>query len=115
MSGGIGDKMRGKGEEIVGRAKGTIGDMTDSERLQGEGMVGQVEGKGRQAEGGIKGALDNLGDKIGDTVDNVKDKVAGNDEPGMGSSRRAENLGTGSGELHIDADDLADDKTKRTR
>ena len=104
MSSGTGDKMRGKGEEMIGRVKGAVGVTTDNERLRGEGMIDQAKGEGRQTEGGIKDALDNLGDKIGDTG-----------EHSMDTSSRAENMGTGSGKMRVAAEDLADDKTKRTR
>jgi uncharacterized protein YjbJ (UPF0337 family) len=53
------------GDELKGRAKEAVGDLTDDEDLQREGKVDQAEGK-------VKEAVDNVTDKIEDMVN--KDK-----------------------------------------
>jgi uncharacterized protein YjbJ (UPF0337 family) len=42
------EKVKGKGEEIKGKIKKNVGDATDNERMQGEGMAEEQKGKGRQ-------------------------------------------------------------------
>ena len=44
-------------DEIKGRAKEAVGDLTDDERLQREGKADQAEGK-------VKDAVDKTADKI---------------------------------------------------
>jgi uncharacterized protein YjbJ (UPF0337 family) len=50
------DKIKGATNEAVGKAKQGVGEATGSERLQGEGVVQEVKGKGQQAMGDAKDA-----------------------------------------------------------
>ncbi|GAA3191174.1 hypothetical protein GCM10010486_70210 [Nonomuraea roseoviolacea subsp. carminata] len=59
---GTDDKISNKAEELKGRAKENIGDLTDDEDLQ-------AEGRADQAEGGLKQA----GEKVKDAAGKVKD------------------------------------------
>ncbi|MEV0199581.1 CsbD family protein [Nonomuraea sp. NPDC050691] len=59
---GTDDKISNKAEELKGRAKENIGDLTDDEDLQ-------AEGRADQAEGGLKQA----GEKVKDAAEKVKD------------------------------------------
>lgn len=57
------DKLENKGEELKGRAKEALGDVTGNEQWQ-------AEGKAEQA----KGALKQAGEKVKDAVKSVTDK-----------------------------------------
>ena len=50
------DKIKGATNEAIGKAKQGIGEATGSERLQGEGVIQEVKGKGQQAMGDAKQA-----------------------------------------------------------
>ena len=57
--GSTSDKIKGNANEAIGKAKQGIGEATGSERLQGEGAVQEVKGKGQKAMGDAKdGAKD---------------------------------------------------------
>lgn len=67
--GDIGDKA----EELKGRAKEAVGDLTDDEDLKREGKADQAGAKVKQKLGDIK-------DKAGELVDKAKDKLSGHDK-----------------------------------
>ena len=54
--GSTSDKIKGTANEAIGKAKQGIGEATGSERLQGEGVVQEVKGKGQKAMGDAKDA-----------------------------------------------------------
>ena len=54
--GSTSDKIKGNANEAIGKAKQGIGEATGSERLQGEGAVQEVKGKGQKAMGHAKDA-----------------------------------------------------------
>ena len=54
--GSTADKIKGVTNEAVGKAKQGIGEATGSERLQGEGVIQEVKGKGQKALGDAKEA-----------------------------------------------------------
>jgi uncharacterized protein YjbJ (UPF0337 family) len=58
------DKIKGVANEAIGKAKQGIGEATGSERLQGEGAVQEIKGKGQKAVGDVKQATK-------DTVNNA--------------------------------------------
>jgi uncharacterized protein YjbJ (UPF0337 family) len=60
------DKAGHKAEELKGRAKEAVGDLTDDEQLQAEGRVEEGSGKLKQA-----------GDKLKDAAGKAKDAVTG--------------------------------------
>jgi uncharacterized protein YjbJ (UPF0337 family) len=51
----------GNVDDLKGRAKEAAGDLTDDEGLKNEGKVDR-------AKGGIKGAIDDVADKVKDAV-----------------------------------------------
>ena len=55
-------------DEVKGRVKEAVGDLTDNEKMK-------REGKSDQAAGKVKGAVDDVKDKIDDAVDAVKEKL----------------------------------------
>ena len=50
------DKVKGATNEAIGKAKQGIGEATGNERLQGEGVIQEVKGKGQKALGDAKEA-----------------------------------------------------------
>jgi uncharacterized protein YjbJ (UPF0337 family) len=60
--------MSGTGDDIKGRAKEAVGDMTDNPDLKREGKVDR-------ASGTVKDKLDDAKDWVEDKVDAVKDKM----------------------------------------
>ena len=50
------DKIKGATNEAIGKAKQGLGEATGSDRLQGEGAVQEVKGKGQKAVGDAKEA-----------------------------------------------------------
>lgn len=55
-------------DDIKGRAKEAVGDLTDDDSLK-------AEGKTDRAAGSVKDKLDDAKDKLEDGVDAVKDKL----------------------------------------
>ena len=60
----MGDKM----DKAKGHVKESVGDLTDNERLEREGKLDQ-------ASGDVKGAAEGAKDKIGEGVDEVRDRL----------------------------------------
>ncbi|MEO6841858.1 MAG: CsbD family protein [Bradyrhizobium sp.] len=54
--GSTADKIKGTTNEAIGKAKQGIGEATGSDRLQGEGAIQEVKGKGQKAVGDAKEA-----------------------------------------------------------
>lgn len=48
------DKIKGTANEAIGKAKQGIGEATGNDRLQGEGVIQEVKGKGKKAVGDAK-------------------------------------------------------------
>jgi uncharacterized protein YjbJ (UPF0337 family) len=49
-------KMEGKYDEVAGKAKEKLGDLTDNERLQAEGAKQEAKGQAKQAGEHVKDA-----------------------------------------------------------
>jgi uncharacterized protein YjbJ (UPF0337 family) len=60
--------MNGNMDDMKGRAKEAIGDLTDNEDLKAEGKVDRAAGK-------IKDTAEGVLDKVEDLVDKAKDKL----------------------------------------
>jgi uncharacterized protein YjbJ (UPF0337 family) len=56
LMGATADKIKGTANEAIGKAKQGIGEATGSDRLQGEGAIQEVKGKGQKAMGDAKEA-----------------------------------------------------------
>ena len=52
--GATADKVKGATNEAIGKAKQGIGEATGSNRLEGEGVIQEVKGKGQKAVGDAK-------------------------------------------------------------
>ena len=50
------DKVKGATNEAIGKAKQGIGEAVGSDRMQGEGAIQEVKGKGQQTLGDAKDA-----------------------------------------------------------
>jgi uncharacterized protein YjbJ (UPF0337 family) len=57
------DKVKGHANEAIGKAKQGIGEATGSDRLQGEGAIQEVKGKGQKAFGDAKEAAKDAANK----------------------------------------------------
>ncbi len=54
------DKAKAKAEELKGVAKEKIGDATDNQRLEGEGVADQASGKAKQAAEDVRQAGEDI-------------------------------------------------------
>ena len=54
--GHVADKVKGNANEAIGKAKQGVGVAIGSDRLQGEGAIQEVKGKGQKAVGDAKEA-----------------------------------------------------------
>jgi uncharacterized protein YjbJ (UPF0337 family) len=61
--GSTADKVKGAANEAVGKAKQGVGEAVGSDRLQGEGVIQEVKGKGQQALGVAEEATKDAIDK----------------------------------------------------
>ncbi|AXB43322.1 CsbD family protein [Amycolatopsis albispora] len=61
----LGDKISNKAEDLGGKAKEAAGRATGDEQLR-------AEGQGDQAKAGLKGAVEDVKDAVGDAADKVK-------------------------------------------
>ena len=69
MGAGTGDKAEGKVDELKGKAKEKIGDLSDDEDLQAEGKKDELKGEGKGAWGTVKNTGEDLKDKAKDAID----------------------------------------------
>jgi uncharacterized protein YjbJ (UPF0337 family) len=57
------DKVKGVANEAIGKAKQSVGEAVDSDKLKGEGLVQEAKGHGQQALGDAKAAAKEAVDK----------------------------------------------------
>jgi uncharacterized protein YjbJ (UPF0337 family) len=55
-------------DDVKGRVKEAVGDLTDNDHLKREGRADRKVGK-------VKGIIDDAGEKAKDLVDDIRDKV----------------------------------------
>ncbi len=67
MSDSTRDRLSGKADELKGRGKSALGDLTDDDQKRAEGDADQTQGKVKQGLADVK-----------DKVDDVVKKVTGN-------------------------------------
>jgi uncharacterized protein YjbJ (UPF0337 family) len=58
--GGAKNKLEGNWDEAKGKVKEAVGDATDDESTQADGVRDQVKGKGKQAWGNVKDAAEDV-------------------------------------------------------
>jgi uncharacterized protein YjbJ (UPF0337 family) len=68
--GSTADKIKGGTNEAVGKAKQGIGEATGSDRLQGEGVMQEVKGKGQKAVGEAKDAAKDAANRAAAAANN---------------------------------------------
>ncbi len=56
------DRIKGKAEDIAGRAKRQVGEWTGDKDAQAEGAMDQLKGKARNAVGKVKDAARDVAD-----------------------------------------------------
>lgn len=54
---GIGDDIKNKAEELTGKAKEAIGNLTDNDKLVAEGKADQVKADAKKAGENVKDAF----------------------------------------------------------
>lgn len=57
---GLGDDIKNKAEELKGEAKQKIGEATDNEQAQAEGIGEQIKAKAAQVGESIKDAVEDI-------------------------------------------------------
>jgi len=62
------DKIKGAANEAIGKAKQGLGEATGSERLEGEGTIQELKGKGQKAVGDAKKATKDAVNKAADAA-----------------------------------------------
>ena len=62
-------KIEGTLNDTKGRNKEGVGDLTDDERLEGEGQGDQLQGKVQKGLGDIQDTLEDACDRLSDEVD----------------------------------------------
>lgn len=61
---GFAERAQHEFEELKGKVKEKVGDATDNERLQGEGMADQTEANAKQAGDHVKDAAHDARDAL---------------------------------------------------
>lgn len=69
---GLGDKISNAAKETVGKAKEAIGDATNNEQLQAEGVKDQAVANARQAGEDVKDAAAGAVNDVKDAFDGDK-------------------------------------------
>ena len=62
------DELEGKKDEVKGKVKQGVGDLTDNERLHGEGVADEASGK-------VQGGLGKARRKVGETIEDLGDDI----------------------------------------
>jgi uncharacterized protein YjbJ (UPF0337 family) len=65
--------MGSKSDDLKGRAKEAVGDLTDNDELKREGQADRAGGK-------VKEVIENAGETAKDLVDDIKDKTHPSDK-----------------------------------
>jgi uncharacterized protein YjbJ (UPF0337 family) len=63
------DELEGKAEQLKGKVKQGVGDLTDNERLHDEGLADEAEGNVQEGYGKAKRTV---GEAIEDLGENIK-------------------------------------------
>ncbi|KQQ38001.1 MULTISPECIES: CsbD family protein [Rhizobium/Agrobacterium group] len=61
--GSTSDKISGMGNEVSGKVKQAVGDMTDNHELEAKGAAQEAKGEAQQAKGKIKEAGKDIVDR----------------------------------------------------
>jgi uncharacterized protein YjbJ (UPF0337 family) len=69
------DKAKGHANEVIGKVKAKVGDLTGNEELEAKGHAQNAEGKVDRMKGEIKEKMDDAKDAVKAGVGAVKDKI----------------------------------------
>lgn len=61
---GLGDEIKNGAENLVGKAKETVGNITDNDKLVAEGKADQVKAHAKDAAADAKDAGKDIGDAL---------------------------------------------------
>lgn len=67
------DNIKGKMNDMAGRAERQVGEWTGDEKAQAEGLGKQIKGKAQNAVGNVKEAGQQAADKVRKGVDRDRD------------------------------------------
>jgi len=67
--GSMRDKAEGKGDQVKGKLKEELGDLTDDESLEAEGHKDQAKGKAKEAMGDVKDAARKAKESVEEAVE----------------------------------------------
>ncbi|GAA2067667.1 hypothetical protein GCM10009839_94230 [Catenulispora yoronensis] len=76
---GIADKVKHTAEDLKGKAKETVGKVTNNDDLRAEGQADQDEAQAKHAADKAKDSAENLGQKAKGKVEEVAGAVTGDD------------------------------------
>lgn len=71
----LGDKIGSKAEEVIGKLKTAVGDLTDNEQLEAEGRAQTTAAKAKQAGEAVKEAAEEVADTVADKVSDVAESI----------------------------------------
>ena len=66
--GGTADKVKGATNEALGKPNQGVGEAVGSDRLEGEGVIQEIKGKGQKAVGDAKDATKDAVNKAADAA-----------------------------------------------
>jgi uncharacterized protein YjbJ (UPF0337 family) len=69
------DEVEGTFDQIKGKVKQGVGDLTDNERLQAEGEVDEASGDTQETWGKFKRGVGDTIDAVGDAISNTGKNV----------------------------------------
>jgi uncharacterized protein YjbJ (UPF0337 family) len=67
------DRVKGKMEEVAGKAKRKVGELTHDDKTQAEGLAEEAKGKAHQAVGKAKDAVREAADDLRRRKENEQD------------------------------------------
>ncbi len=65
------DEVEGKFENVKGKVKEGVGDLTGNRDLEAEGQADQAEGKTQESWGKVKRGVGDAVDAVGDAISNT--------------------------------------------
>lgn len=68
------DELKGKAKDALGRTERQVGEWTDDEKLQREGLQKQAEGKIQKGVGKIKDAARDVREKVDEHDEHKKER-----------------------------------------
>ncbi|MGH2347202.1 MAG: CsbD family protein [Chloroflexota bacterium] len=73
-------QIESKADQVAGKVKEGVGNLTGDTQTKAEGQNQQTEGKVRQGAGDVKDKARQATDRVGDAKDRVGDALSGKDK-----------------------------------